>query len=124
MSTRALQKMKAWRCLSASAKTVSVSCQPPKRALSTNLNNFVPMSLLPALRHVDALTRDMDDLWSVQPNAHSIRRLMGGWSPAVDMREEKDKYLIHAELPGIHKSDVDVQLHNGGVLTISGKKES
>ncbi len=42
--------------------------------------------------------------------------------PAVDIREEKDKYIIEAELPGLTEKDVEVKVENN-VLTISSKKE-
>ncbi len=42
--------------------------------------------------------------------------------PAVDIREEKDKYVVEAELPGLTEKDVEVKVDNN-VLTISSKKE-
>src|SRR4051794_37008766 len=33
-----------------------------------------------------------------------------GWSPAVDIYEDKDKYTVKAELPGIKNEDIDVSL--------------
>lgn len=44
-----------------------------------------------------------------------------GWAPAVDMRETDSAYQIHAELPGIKKEDISLDLH-GDVLTISGER--
>jgi HSP20 family protein len=47
------------------------------------------------------------------------------WSkehPAVDVREEKDKYRIEADLPGMTEEDVEVRVDND-VLTIASKKE-
>ena len=38
--------------------------------------------------------------------------------PAVDVREEADRYVIEAELPGFSPDDVDVQVKDG-VLTIA-----
>ena len=42
--------------------------------------------------------------------------------PAVDIREEKDKYIMEVELPGLTEKDVEVKVE-GNVLTISSKKE-
>ena len=42
--------------------------------------------------------------------------------PSVDIREEEDKYLFEAELPGISEKDIDVKVE-GSLLTISTKTE-
>ncbi len=43
------------------------------------------------------------------------------WSPAVDIRETDDALLVQAELPGIEKKDVELEIKEG-VLTISGER--
>jgi len=45
------------------------------------------------------------------------------WMPAVDIKEEADKFLVRADIPGVEAKDIDVSLENG-VLAISGKRES
>ncbi len=45
------------------------------------------------------------------------------WTPAVDIREEHDKYLLHADLPGVKADDIEVTMENG-VLTIQGKRDT
>ena len=42
--------------------------------------------------------------------------------PAVDIREEGDAYVVHAELPGVKPEDVDVEVENG-MLTIRGERK-
>src|SRR5579859_6989949 len=46
-----------------------------------------------------------------------------GWLPAVDIKEETDKFLVRADIPGVDPKDIEVSLENG-VLTVSGKRES
>ncbi len=46
----------------------------------------------------------------------------GTWLPAVDIRETEDALLVHAELPGIDKKDIHVDVRDG-VLTISGERK-
>jgi len=43
------------------------------------------------------------------------------WAPVVDITENKDAFLITAELPGVNKEDVKVHVHDG-VLTIEGDR--
>ncbi len=45
-----------------------------------------------------------------------------GWTPAVDIYEDNDKYVVKAELPGMKKEDIDVSL-DGNTLTISGERK-
>lgn len=41
--------------------------------------------------------------------------------PAVDIAEEDERYLIHAEIPGAAKEDIALEVHEN-VLSLSGKK--
>jgi len=47
----------------------------------------------------------------------------GEWAPAVDIKEEESRFLIHADLPGVDPKDVELTLENG-VLTIKGHRET
>jgi HSP20 family protein len=42
------------------------------------------------------------------------------WVPLADLSETDDAYIIQAELPGIRKDQIDIQLHDRE-LTISGE---
>jgi HSP20 family protein len=44
------------------------------------------------------------------------------WSPALDVREDKDSFVIRAELPGIKREDIEVSLQDGA-LVISGERK-
>ena len=44
------------------------------------------------------------------------------WTPAVDVLESKDSYLLRAELPGMNKEDFNLEVKNG-MLTISGERK-
>ena len=45
-----------------------------------------------------------------------------GESPAVDIREEKDLYLLEAEVPGLAEKDIDIQVKEN-LLTLASKVE-
>lgn len=45
------------------------------------------------------------------------------WAPAVDIKEENDKFVIHADIPGVKPEDIDISMENG-VLTIRGEKKT
>jgi len=60
---------------------------------------------------IDLLQRD---LHRAAPRAAEAR-----WSPAVDIIEEKDRFLLRADVPGVNAADIDVSM-DAGVLTVSG----
>lgn len=43
------------------------------------------------------------------------------WIPAVDIKENKNQFLILADLPGIDKNDVNISMENN-ILTIKGSR--
>lgn len=45
------------------------------------------------------------------------------WAPAVDIKEEQDRFVIHADIPGVNPEDIDVSMEDG-VLTIKGEKNT
>ena len=44
------------------------------------------------------------------------------WAPAVDIYEDKDNIIVKAELPGIKKEDLSIDVKNN-VLTLSGERK-
>jgi HSP20 family protein len=46
-----------------------------------------------------------------------------GWSPALDVYENKDSLIVRAELPGLKKEQIELSLHEN-TLTISGERKS
>jgi HSP20 family protein len=69
------------------------------------------------------LQREMERLFSASPLREDGAASLSGsnWSPAVDVREEADRYLVCVDLPGVPPDEVDINLEQG-VLTISGER--
>ena len=44
------------------------------------------------------------------------------WTPAVDIREDGERFVIAADVPGIEPADIEVTMENG-VLTIKGERK-
>ena len=51
----------------------------------------------------------------------SLNMYTSGWRPAVDIREEKNCFLIVADVPGINPKDIEITMENG-VLTVKGER--
>lgn len=61
--------------------------------------------------------RMMDDFFNDLPGWNLDVR-----SPAADVREENDRYILEVELPGMTEKDIDVRVEEN-LLTVSSKKE-
>jgi len=49
-------------------------------------------------------------------------RLLGVWSPALDVYQDKDNVFVKTELPGMKKEDIQISLQDN-TLTISGERK-
>lgn len=69
------------------------------------------------------LQREMERLISASPLREDGAANLGGgdWVPAVDVREDADRYVVTVDLPGVKPDAVDINLEQG-VLTISGER--
>lgn len=45
----------------------------------------------------------------------------GAWAPPVDLYETEEHVCLHAELAGVDKSDIEIEVKNG-VITIRGER--
>lgn len=45
------------------------------------------------------------------------------WIPAVDVFEEKDRFIVRADIPGVNPADIVVNM-DGGTLSISGERHA
>lgn len=45
------------------------------------------------------------------------------WQPRVDVREERERFVIQADIPGVDPKDIEIHMEKG-VLTIKGERKS
>lgn len=82
------------------------------------LVRYEPWSMLNQIR------REMDQmLETANEGGESSAIATSDWIPAVDIKETKDAFILHADVPGVDPKDVDVHMENG-ILTIKGERES
>ena len=84
------------------------------RYQSPELATWSPLDRLSTLR--DEMNRLFDVSWPSRDSG-----LFSGWSPLLDVYDDKDSFVVTCELPGMKKEEIDVSLHDG-VLTISGER--
>ena len=87
-----------------------------------SLVRYEPYSLL------DRFSRDLNrlglndlffnDPFSSEDNSNVVT---SQWRPAVDIKEEENRFLIQADVPGVDPKDIEITMENG-VLTIRGER--
>ena len=85
------------------------------RYQAPQLSNWPSFDRLSTLRN--ELDRLFDLSWSGRDSG-----LFGGWSPALDVFDEKDHFVVNAELPGMKKEEIELSFEDG-VLSISGERK-
>ncbi len=68
---------------------------------------------------LEAIQHRLNDLFSDAPA--TTNQETNQWIPAVDIRETEDALHMYAELAGISKEDVSLEVKDG-VLTIAGER--
>ena len=74
---------------------------------------------------VGRFNRDADRFFAhhLLPAAVEERVADNDWVPAIDIKEEDDRYVIRADVPGVEAEDLDVTMDQG-VLTLQGKRDT
>ena len=87
------------------------------QAPSTSRSLFAPLTRL------SALDDEMDRLFQTPFFGRGAEEndTFAGWTPAVDLLQDKDHFVLRAELPGLRREDIHVSLHED-VLTLSGER--
>lgn len=80
------------------------------------LTNWSPIDRLATLR--DEFNRLFD--WTAPTRDSGF---FSGWTPALDVYDDKDHFVVKVEVPGMKKEDIEISLHDG-TLTVSGERKS
>ena len=81
-------------------------------------------SVWPSFGRLTDLRDEIDRLFEVPlTGLTQASRLLSGWTPAIDVYEDKDQLTVKAELPGMKKEDIELSLHDG-CLSVSGERRS
>jgi len=104
-------------------------------AASTNPRNmvffprFVAHEFAPAVRESHNLFRLLDDYASVMASRSNVcgpsfAQSVRTFQPRFDMKESKDSYELHGELPGIAQKDINIEFTDATTLSIRGRTET
>lgn len=82
-----------------------------------NIARFEPWSYL------DMLHRDLDRMVGSRSAGRDSQDPVADWVPAVDIIEEKTRFVLRADVPGVNPEDIDVSMDNG-ILSLSGERQA
>ncbi len=83
------------------------------------MTRYEPWSLLNQLQRELARTYENKLSGGAEPEVAATSE----WTPAVDIKEEPDRYVLWADLPGVSPDAIDIMMENG-ILTLRGERRS
>lgn len=73
---------------------------------------------------LNQMYKDLETLYSQNgqlSNYEDSAIATSSWVPSVDIKEEENRFVIHADIPGVDPKDIEVTMEHG-VLTIKGER--
>lgn len=73
---------------------------------------------------LNQLYREMDHAFGLPgTNGTGDEAATSDWLPSVDIKEEENAFVIHADMPGVDPKNIDIHMEDG-VLTVKGERET
>lgn len=72
------------------------------------------------------MQRELERMFNLRAPARgdeSTQSATADWVPAVDIKEEDQRFVVYADVPGVEPKDIEITMDNG-VLTIRGDRQS
>ncbi len=83
------------------------------------------MTMTPYLRPYSLLSQlqqDINELFNATTSRREAPDINADWVPAVDIREEAERYVIEADVPGLRPEDIEITMERNQ-LTIRGHRQ-
>jgi HSP20 family protein len=74
-------------------------------------------------RELDTLQTDINQVFDTFFGGRTANGAARRWVPAIDLAETDDQLVLSADLPGLDKDDVSIEIKDG-VLTVSGERKA
>ena len=82
-----------------------------------NLARYEPTDLWSRMQ------QQLNELWRSSPEFEASNVATSSWMPLVDIKEEPERFLIKADIPGVKPEEIEVTMENGA-LTIRGERRA
>ncbi len=81
-----------------------------------SLTHYNPWNIFDQLQH----EANRAHAYQAKNEDHAVA---SDWSPAVDIKEEENQFLLIADIPGVNPDDIDIQMEDN-ILSIKGERNS
>lgn len=72
---------------------------------------------------LNQIQREMNRLFETrQKDDERVSQANCDWEPPVDIKEENNRFVMFADIPGVDAKDIEVSMDNG-MLTIKGERK-
>lgn len=85
-----------------------------------NMTRYTPWTTQPALQ--DEIKQVFDRFFG-DSNGDQSNVVTSQWMPRVDIKEEDQRFVIFADIPGVDPKDIEIHMDNG-ILSIRGERSS
>ncbi len=81
------------------------------------IRRYEPWSIL------DLMHRELSAFSGYRTALNDENNTVADWVPAVDIVEEKEKFVLTADVPGVDPADIEVSM-DAGVLSVAGERHT
>ena len=85
------------------------------------VTRYQPWSIADSM--ADLMRRDLSGSTTRGFDQSSVDQPVVDWVPAIDIVEEKDRFVLRADVPGVDPANIDVSM-DAAVLTVSGDRQA
>jgi len=83
-----------------------------------NMTHYNPWNIFDQLQHEINRAQSYRNASEKNTDTHA-----SDWAPAVDIKEEKNKYVLLVDLPGVNPEEIDIHMEKGA-LSIKGERKT
>ena len=84
--------------------------------------HYPQSDLSAALERLTNMRAEMDRVFESTSSFSGSTDPLSRWNPAVNVYQDKDRFTVVLELPGLKKEEIEISLHDN-TLTIAGERK-
>jgi HSP20 family protein len=85
--------------------------------------HYPQSDLSAALDRLTNMRAEMDRVFESTGSFSASPAPLSRWNPAINVYQDKDRFTVVVELPGLKKEEIEISLHDD-TLTIAGERKT